>query len=913
MAKFSLLSIMNHCSAVTIVSYAKAIKSVNELKLALNLVNQNKKRDAAIEELLYLIGWRYKRVPRDLKEIEILLGNHEGPNYQTDFGNRLFKLSEYRSGTSEAKEFERLNFTKVINELEFDGEYFRMKINANHTLTMINPEITLKEEDKVRSFDSGSEEFRFNFVNKEKRWDKQVLTFRSYRNFIRYTKNSQLYERCRRARPLNETAPIATAVWLIILKKASPKAFEYLDRRGFLNTSTDVYNYIDECKRFTKHIKANYTSLTKSGIEPTLLLELDQMAGFRRDPEEISWREGIIDWVKEKKPLGSAVQVYIMVKELHRLIPATMSLEQQEQMLYSESTYNSPGGARTHSIMIPNQIYNRVKGTEAGHLFQRKKTRLTKTSYGLSLDWQKRIDMIRSQKTWIANPIVKQEVTKVRYAINTDVSCHYQLAPLEEFLKTAITCRSIFNTMTTDDQAITRAKWVHEDGTRLSIDQSSFDHNCSRFGFVVLLDFLLKTKKLTPDLEQLFRTIESKFANRQQLIQGPDGLNTRWESGMLSGYKITNVGDSIFNASQTRVALEMSGVGIEEVDVYYNGDDTILLTQNKIDPAKIIKSLNLIGCVAHPDKTISSQTMSEFLRIAYNKAEKTVRAYPTRMIPSLVYQKPWISPIDPENLEGVDALSRMTNWLKLKRRIGVEAFIPEAMSFDISGSLKTQNLRREYEEEFKHDIIEIELIQQRRKGIDKFSHYYSKGPKLTPKFSSEAHLNEKQLIKWILASSIDAFSSSLGRIKGSDFSPQTTISHAVPILKMKQFPFPRSWVKEIIKEHEGKDLIAQSYIFGMFEEKLKLQRNEMYSRYKDAEKNCVETALRYYYLKEEFVTLINLPEDLIAEDKEMLMKSVSTLQLPRETLRATLTEKIKTFDFANTIEGTFGNATKIYS
>lgn len=101
-------------------------------------------------------------------------------------------------------------------------------------------------------------------------------------------------------------------------------------------------------------------------------------------------------------------------------------------------------------------------------------------------------------------------------------------------------------------------------------------------------------------MSKLAEIIENKLTQKAVYIHG-QAESTIWQSGMLSGWKITSIGDSLINLCQMRYCCEASNVGQYEISVM--GDDVLML-YNQDSSSEIVQAMNAMHLNQHPDKTI---------------------------------------------------------------------------------------------------------------------------------------------------------------------------------------------------------------------------------------------------------------------------------------------------------------------
>jgi hypothetical protein len=242
--------------------------------------------------------------------------------------------------------------------------------------------------------------------------------------------------------------------------------------------------------------------------------------------------------------------------------------------------------------------------------------------------------------------------------------------------------RLIWNTLDQEQQADLTRAFMKSDKPMTCADQSSFDHGVSDHIFVYMFSEILNRLPATRPADGARASMYERFGQlvrdcakvfQMQRIWVCDEKNaTQWQSGMLSGWKITSLGDSWANLIQTEYALRMTYSGRYVVVVL--GDDVWMMSDVEVAP-RLASAMVAAGLNQHPEKTIKHVRYGEFLRVLYDRELKVARAYPSRLIPSLVYSKPWLGSYEAIPGDIGNMLSRSDNWAALQRRMqGSEVF-----------------------------------------------------------------------------------------------------------------------------------------------------------------------------------------------------------------------------------------------
>lgn len=127
--------------------------------------------------------------------------------------------------------------------------------------------------------------------------------------------------------------------------------------------------------------------------------------------------------------------------------------------------------------------------------------------------------------------------------------------------------------------------------------------------------------------------------------------------------------------------------------------------------------MNEIGLIQQPDKTIRSTRYAEFLRSVYDAKNHEMRGYPTRMIPSVLFNKPWLNPFMEDEYDGNSAVSRLKAWRTLARRMQIsynDKTIVEIAALDLLSSSYTSLNKISMKQELSKPLVQL-VIQARYK------------------------------------------------------------------------------------------------------------------------------------------------------------------------------------------------------
>jgi hypothetical protein len=622
-------------------------------------------------------------------------------------------LSSSRTTTEFQDKFELINFARISPGLTLSGKTFLYTSGMFFGLTPVEvPPIK-----GFRTYDSGTGPFFFNFETEAPdSWDVQTFKYQAVEYFEQHKEYKADIKKWKDARQVGEMPNwVATFLYMLALKNDKPETYRYLMKAGFGKTCKNIDVYTKECKRFTAHLKFNISKLSREGVDPVALFELEQLAGYQTRATSLPWETNIGEWVSSKNSIATAVASYCAAKISSKLLPRWIASTDITAALNESDVFYSAGSAKGKSF-VPTARERVMLGIPG-------KFPLSKTGYDISLTWPERDAMqdhrlsvsvhaakrfanrVRRRRLgmaileqsvdvgaedlppmWFGYPIKKQEVGKTRYIVNTCLRSHYMLAPIERVLERSMKSvvplsygndeRLIWNMLDQQQQAQLTRKFLMNKRPMTCADQSSFDHGVSDHIFHYMFSELQKRIPAYGQADETVREFNRKFGQmvddckkifQMQRIWVCDETNaTQWQSGMLSGWKITSVGDSWANLIQTEYALRMCYAG--EYVVVVLGDDVWMMSDVEVAES-LASAMVSAGLNQHPEKTIKHSRYGEFLRVLYDRELGVARAYPSRLMPSLVYTKPWLGSYEAVPGDIGNMLSRADNWASLQRRL----------------------------------------------------------------------------------------------------------------------------------------------------------------------------------------------------------------------------------------------------
>jgi hypothetical protein len=638
-------------------------------------------------------------------------------------------------------------------------------------------------------------EFRFKFEG-DKDWDVNDYKIKDVKQFLRV--DSTEAAKWRELRPASDTSWICSYVYFSLLKQSSPAAYAFAQECGFMQVSNNIDNYQKQCKLFTAFLKENKDHIEKErGFSVTLLFELEQMTGFRTRHVVPDWTENISDWVSFKDNMNTPLAAYYAFEELSRQIDTTAwdRKEMEDRLLATASVFNADGSAKGERLQM-----GRLHHEED---FVPKMVRLNKTSYNMLQTPRERTKLVHSSRTMYGYPVQKKEITKVRYIINTDIVSHYALAPLESLLASSLKKSDVFNMIDTDEQRKREIAWLFSKKKKLCADQSSFDHYCCKASFYQLFGYM--KDRLSGELLALCTRINRKLSAAACFVVSQENIS-RWWSGMLSGWKITSIGDSLINLTQMRYAIRATGEHVYDISV--QGDD-VSAESDTIDAGQVTTVMNGMGLKQHPDKTISSERYSEFLRVLSDSVTHERAGYPTRLVPAMVFLKPWSAQYSSKEWSGDSIVQRLKSWRTLAHRMRMSFKNDRLLDMCLADCYRSARLsisRREFRSLIANDVLKIALAQSR----------YEKDAatvEMGKMFVQEGRVDKKTLRALIVTNLSTQGKMQIRQIVGSNDGQTVVTVYKKPIPIMKA-PLPQTWLKREIRRQTEREIVSFNMLWG---------------------------------------------------------------------------------------------------
>jgi hypothetical protein len=802
--------------------------------------------------------------------------------WQEAKNDRLKKITFLKAMISKrakpfAKQKEMLLVEHIADEVDFDGSSFIATPFAANTgiKELLSEKMELddvskqfeQEAEKLeqRAFDLSETaepavNFRFQFDNSKTSWDPQLKKFTHLERLEQ--QDPELLKECKTARPAQPDSYQATFFYMMVLKNKFPLEYKLLQNNGFMQVSTDHDNYTKQCKAFTSQLKYCYSALMNLGYTPTVLFELEQMTGFRTANINLSWPENIEEWVNEKQNMNTPLAAVLAQQSLRKNLPRELlnNKELTESVLDDASVFNASGTAKGEAIRVEkwHEIDNSIPA----------RMRMNKTSYNMSIDWKERDSMIYGSSTMYGFPIQKKEVTKVRYIVNTDLASHFQLSPVEALISKIAKQSEIYNMRRAELQDQDKRDWVLKPATKqfFCADQSSFDNNISAHSFIHSFEYLRVCTQ--GRFNALARIILRKFRMRAIFVMDKDNV-TKWYSGMLSGWKITSQFDSLINLQQMYYTTEILKQTIEMIRVL--GDDVLMIAQS-IDTKKVIVAMNQQGLIQHPDKTITSDRYAEFLRYLYDSKTGQVRAYPTRLVPSILFNKPWNNPFMEDEWEGNSAMARIKVFRTFARRLGLKSsdeFITKMCAADVTNRQSALTTLKVTEEELNAEILQVEVAESRLKNkqIQLLMDSLAKVPIVTPNQLRQGMLKKIDVARSMAINYSTSSKTFINKIIKHKVGATLIPNRVTSTEPAKVAPFPRPWIRKLAQDIENEESRLTLLAWGERGQGLERLRADPF-----LQKEMVRAIAMESKYKDEDIIVINVSEPTVSTQLQNIKK-----------------------------------------
>lgn len=394
-----------------------------------------------------------------------------------------------------------------------------------------------------------------------------------------------------------------------------------------------------------------------------LYYSLDNLFGFFPRIDQTAILEDVRDWVGGGSIEPSeAVAHLLSYDEFQDMIPQESIGDikvTEETILFDCMDFFSPGVASGVKWMW-------------GYGDERRSGTPTKTQHMLSLTDSELRAAMSAPLPEVASAFVKIEPAKARGVVSVGLENFCCISPHLGLLQRAFT-RFPGLIMYRSQVGQLASHFIDDDEWCCPLDYSGFDH---LFGGTHVRGFMFLVYRLIERLtDSATRNFLTNSLNRWFARPHPKHIrifdqDIRCRGGILSGWRLTAIGDSLINGATLQAAdrtLHAIFGGRFLTSWRAAGDDADIRSLDPLSLCSILSVPQLNGAVIHPQKTYLSQSRSEFLRNTNYKGGYS-RAYPARLISSLCYFRPSSDEASIPRHQVFNAF--LNDWSKMLRRCG---------------------------------------------------------------------------------------------------------------------------------------------------------------------------------------------------------------------------------------------------
>lgn len=367
----------------------------------------------------------------------------------------------------------------------------------------------------------------------------------------------------------------------------------------------------------------------------TLFLGLETMFGYNTIADNDSVNEDIQHWVEKKRLPEKWPNLQYLTRQLLWHSDPLM-----ESKLYDVNCLATSGSAPGAKMKTEDETFRMNKNTLFSFMDD------TIERWVESKQWLKDKYIIRTA--------LKLEQIKTRHVASTDYESHIMFSLMYNLIDNSLNKKAMeilqlnsINTLNSPIQLNNALTKISKFKYKLTVDYSAMDHDVRKKHIIDLQTYLLsKIRTLYTSPKVLFlidslQTFTTHYLDNLYVITPDSTMEVKYQDGMLSGIKLTNLFESLINYCMTCEILEIltGKTGSLAYEIITMGDDLQGGTDDKIDLASYILELYKFGFTASPGKSRLSVTNSDFLRHVIT--QYAIFSYPLRAVSSVLYCKPW--------------------------------------------------------------------------------------------------------------------------------------------------------------------------------------------------------------------------------------------------------------------------------
>jgi hypothetical protein len=301
------------------------------------------------------------------------------------------------------------------------------------------------------------------------------------------------------------------------------------------------------------------------------------------------------------------------------------------------------------------------------------------------------------------------------------------------------------------------------------------------------------------------------------------------------------------------------------------GDD-VLMIAHKIDTKRVIVAMNQQGLIQHPDKTITSDRYAEFLRYLYDSRTGQVRAYPTRLVPSILFNKPWNNPFMEDEWEGNSAMARIKVFRTFARRLGLESndnFITNMCAADVTNRQSALTTMKITEEQLDAEILQVEVAESRikNKQIQQLMDSLAKVPIVTPDQLRQGMLKKIDVARSMAINYSTSSKTFINKIIKHELGSTLIPNRVTSTEPSKVAPFPRPWIRKLAQDIENEESRLTLLAWGERGQGLQRLKADPF-----LQKEMVKAIAMESKYKDEDIIVINVSEPTVSTQLQNIKK-----------------------------------------
>lgn len=332
------------------------------------------------------------------------------------------------------------------------------------------------------------------------------------------------------------------------------------------------------------------------------------------------------------------------------------------------------------------------------HKGMKKMIRCSKTQYFSSLTKDSFLEKIRPERIIGDRAFVnvKKEPMKMRLFINTGIDSHIAMTPLYHYIKDGLKQdQHVYATMS-DNSKIRAFRMMKErigQGVCFPADQSSFDQHIPlsvvKKTLVTVVKMIMAKDQDIERKQIITRYLDATLRVLDNTMVEYEGVSYKAEGGILSGWRLTALIDSLVNLYIWKKLEKMTNYKMENILVM--GDDVTMniMTEDNFDTIlrTVLQESEKLGIVISPSKNFLSTKHTTFLRTFVSP--KGLFRYIARGVYSLIFAKY-------ESGEDYGPLEWHSSAWEYVNRLGYIGDVNLEKLYGVASDLKVESMRKYY-------------------------------------------------------------------------------------------------------------------------------------------------------------------------------------------------------------------------